>query len=737
MKNNLWESRFAQKEILCTLGPASRNPRVIARLTDLGVSLFRINLSHTKAEDLEEIVDSIRAITDVPICLDTEGAQVRTGDLDPKSLYIEENQIVRILNYPITGNAKEFNLYPCDIVNSLRPGDLISIDFNSVLVQVTSIITEGVTVRVLTGGLLGQNKAVTVDRELDMPPITAKDKACIKIGLSQKLQHFALSFANSGEDVDYIRSLLPEDAYLISKIESLSGINNLRAIAGRSNAILLDRGDLSREVPLEQIARAQKHIIRRGKEYGAMVYVDSNLLESMIESSNPTRAEVNDVFNTLVDGADGLVLAAETAIGAHPVNSAVMVSKIMRQFQEFDYGIKFSTQQIRQRNSLFLVEPHGGELVDLVSDVPDWSEIERFPKVEVDLKTIMDAEQIAIGTYSPLTGFMTKEQLESVVSNYRLPDGTIWPLPITLQANRKEALRLSPGDQVALGLNSNGEIYATMKVDDIYEYDLDSLSEKVFGTSNTAHPGVSLLKRQGGYFIGGEVRLYKRLPAEDKHYELTPLQMRKIFANKGWSRVVGFHTRNVAHRVHEFIQKQALEQFHCDGILIHPLVGPKKVGDYHPGIILKSYAMMIRHHYPDGKVLLSAFQSYPRYSGPREAVFTALCRKNFGCTHFIVGRDHSGVGDFYPPDAGHKLFEQLGDIGIQPIYFNEVHYHKDKKDYSQEIEGSEDRLLKISGTEGREMLRQGKCPPDWFMRKDIAKMIIDAMKAGDDVFYHE
>ncbi|MBZ0166158.1 MAG: sulfate adenylyltransferase, partial [Candidatus Omnitrophica bacterium] len=256
----------------------------------------------------------------------------------------------------------------------------------------------------------------------------------------------------------------------------------------------------------------------------------------------------------------------------------------------------------------------------------------------------------------------------------------------------------------------------------------------VFQTTDLAHPGVRLLMSQGDQFVAGKIELVKRVASTDKHFEITPKQSRKIFENKGWSRVVGFHTRNVAHRVHEYLQLEAFKKYHCDGILIHPLIGPKKKGDYSAQIILKSYEMMIRNYYPETKVLLGAFQNFPRYAGPREAVFTALCRKNFGCSHFIVGRDHSGVGKYYEPDAGHRLFDQLGDIGIQPIYFNAVHYHRTLQKYVEESQDEDAEYLKISGTEGREMLIQKQVPPDWFMREDISKLIIDEMDRGEDVF---
>lgn len=722
------------KEILCTIGPASCNKRVISRLEDIGVDLFRINLSHTKVENAADVIESISHLTNVPICLDTEGAQVRTGDLKNGSIHIDENSMVRILNKPVWGDRQKFNFYPCDIVGQLKIGDMISIDFNSVLIQVVEVDSEGVMARVLTGGKLGQNKAVTVDREIDMPALTAKDLEILRIGLDKGIKHVALSFANRGADVDYIREIVGMDCFLISKIESLKGVDNLQEIATKSNAILLDRGDLSRQVPIEQIPRAQKDIIYRAKGCGAKVYVATNLLESMISAPTPTRAEVNDIFNTLIDGADGLVLAAETAIGCYPIESAMMVSKVLAQYDEYAHCKSFSADKVRNNNSFLLVEPHGGKIIDVYNQFPHWKKIETYKKLKVDLRTILNVEQIGIGTFSPLRGFMTEVELVSVIADYCLPDGTVWPLPITLQIKEEQAKEYQSSDIIALCYGDNEEVYATIRVEDIYKFDLNIMAQEIFQTTETNHPGVKELMEKGSWFIGGKIELLKRIESSGKHFEITPKQTRKIFENKGWSRIVGFHTRNVVHRVHEHIQMLAFEDYHCDGLFIHPLVGPKKVGDYSAQIILKTYELMMSKYYPKEKVLLAAFQNYPRYSGPREAVFTAICRKNFGCSHFVVGRDHSGVGGYYSPDACHKLFEKLGDIGIKPIFYNAFHYCKICGSYVEKCDHHEDDLLEISGTQGRDMLILETTPPEWFMRKDISNMIIEDMKSGKEVF---
>ncbi|MFA4991112.1 MAG: sulfate adenylyltransferase [Candidatus Omnitrophota bacterium] len=732
MKKTMSKKRDSrgQKEILCTLGPSSMNDRVIARLEDLGVNLFRVNLSHTRIDDLRGVIDFIKSRTSVPVCLDTEGAQIRTGVFADKELLLEDNAVVRVLKKPAAGGVKGFNLYPLDIVDRLEAGDFISIDFNSALAQVIDRDRDGVLVRVLTGGLVGQNKAVSVERDIKLPALTDKDRKAMKIGAGMGIDHVALSFANEASDVDEIRSLFDKEIFVISKIESLKGLSNLEDIASCSNALLIDRGDLSRQIPIENIPRAQKDIIRRAKACGVKVYVATNLLESMVKSFNPTRAEVNDVFNTLADGADGLVLAAETAIGQYPINCATMVRKIMRQFEGQKKAC--SVENLRQKDSFLLAEPHGGTLVDRTRYDFDIKEIKRYKCLDVGVNVLLDAEQIAIGTFSPLEGFMNRRELDSVLRAYRLPKGAVWPIPITLQVDKRDAARFKEGDKAALVFK--GEVYAVLEVEDIYRYDLDKMAKETFMTNDADHPGVRALKGKGDYFLGGKVTLFRRLGSPYKYFELTPGEARAIFENKGWSRVVGFHTRNVIHRVHEHIQMLAFEKYNCDGIFVHPIVGPKKEGDYGAGIILKSYDLMAREYYPKGKVVMAAFQNYSRYSGPREAVFTALCRKNFGCGYFIVGRDHTGVGGYYRHDDAHRLFDRLGDIGITPIFFNKMHYCRKCGAYVERCGHGGKDTLDISGTEARKILQAGRRPPEWFMRREISELVLSEMGKGAEVF---
>jgi len=722
------------KEILSTLGPSSLNAKVISRLEDVGVSLFRINLSHTSIDDLKNVINEVRKYTSIPICLDTEGAQVRTGKLKQEYIHVLENKYLYIVQEIIEGNEEKICLFPSNVYEQLRIGDLISIDFNTVLVQVVGQDQIGWVTRIITGGQIGNNKAVSVDREIQLNPLTEKDKAAITIGLNLNIKHFALSFANHEDDVKLIRSLIGEQKNIISKIETLDGISNLEGILEQTDSILIDRGDLSRQISIEQIPRAQKEIIRQAKKKLVKCYVATNLLESMISQPNPTRAEVNDIFNTLEDGADGLVLAAETAIGKFPVSCAIMVCKLIWQFEEYSKNPIFSIDQSSSVNSVSVVEPHGGNLINRMISNDEVIEWDNLQKISVSLTDLMNVEQIAVGTYSPLKGFLTKNEVESVLNDYSLINGIVWTLPIMLQVSEDQIKGIKLNDSVALVLEDGDEIFAQMKISDIYSYDLTDLASRIFSTIDLTHPGVKKIHQGGSFFLGGEVKMIKRLSSELKQYEITPKQARSIFSNKNWVRILGFHTRNVAHRAHEFIQKVGFEKAHCDGLFIHPLVGPKKTGDYLPEVIMKSYELIAEKHFQDKSVLIAAFQNYPRYAGPREAVFTAICRKNFGCSHFIVGRDHSGVGSFYEPDAAQNLFNKLGDIGIKPIFFNEVNYCKKCEAHSESCDHDKSSIVKISGTDGRETIKRNELLPEWYMRKEISDYLLQSLASGKEIF---
>lgn len=704
---------------------------VISRLDELGVGLFRINLSHTPVAAVEETVARIQKFTDVPVCLDTEGAQVRTGKMRDGTVLIAENAVLQAVTEPIDGDDKKFSLYPGDVVDRLLPGDLISIDFDAVLVQVTGVEPGCATMRVINGGRMGSNKAVSIqNRVFDLPPLTDKDIQALRIGADMGVVNAALSFANRAEDVAALRSAFREDGFVISKIECRNGIHNLDEILTASDAALIDRGDLSREFPLERIPGLQKHIIGRAKSRNVPVYVATNLLESMVTSTTPTRAEVNDVYNTLMDGADGLVLAAETAIGAHPVRCANMIARMIREFEAIqqDEGTVYSFD-----TTSGLIEPHGGRLVQREVNASETVDLDRLPRLTLDERDLMDCEQLATGTYSPLSGPMNRTQLEDVLEHHRLPTGQVWTLPIIFQVPRSETSKFSMGDRVVLQ-SAAGTAHAYIDLEEIYQIDVDDVTKRWFGTDTDEHPGVAWVRSRGDTVIAGQVTLISRIELPFRHYALTPSETRHIFAHKGWSRVVGFHTRNIAHKAHNFIQLTGLANSHADGIYINPVVGPKKPGDFLTAPIIKSYQLLIeRAAFPAGKVMLGSFLTYSRYSGPREAVFTALCRKNMGCSHFIIGRDHTGVGDFYASDANRKLFDKIGDIGITPMFFDAVGYNEASGDHEFADDGKS--LTNISGTQVRETLRQGDRLPDWFVDPAVQDMLLAEIGAGQSLFH--
>jgi pyruvate kinase len=320
--------------ILCTLGPSSLRPDVIRRLDDRGVDLFRVNLSHTPPDAVAPTIELVRGCSRTPICLDTEGAQVRCGVMAP-DVTLEAGQLVRLSAGQRLGTAEELVLQPASTFAALREGSQLSIDFDGALLRVVDAEDAGATALVLEGGRVRSNKAVTVEPAPVLPPLSDKDLQAIAVGRSLGVRHFALSFASRAEDVAVIRDLLPADATVISKIESRAGVRNMDGIISASDAVLIDRGDLSREVPLEHVPFYQKVVVRQANRWNRPAYVATNLLESMITNRRPTVAEADDIANTLLDGVHGLVLAAETAIGVDPVGTVDMVLRVVAAFERW------------------------------------------------------------------------------------------------------------------------------------------------------------------------------------------------------------------------------------------------------------------------------------------------------------------------------------------------------------------------------------------------------------------
>ncbi|MGA7860985.1 MAG: pyruvate kinase [Thermoplasmata archaeon] len=321
-----------RRALLCTLGPTSLNERVITQLEQIGATRFRINMSHTDVGDLERIVQYIQNCTKVPISIDTEGARLRTG-LMSDGVAVEEGAQVRLVPEAFWGDAFTIPIAPRDAIAQLKPGSQMSIDFDAVILRIDKVNNGSAEATVLSGGEIGSRKAVTAFPSPQLPTFSEKDLLATRIALDNQVHEFALSFCEHRDAVDQLRGMIGPGNTIVSKIESQEGVRNLEEILKSTNRILIDRGDLSREVRIEGIPLLQKAIIRAANARKVPVYVATNLLESMVTRRVPTRAEVNDVINTLMDGADGLVLAAETAIGKYPVEAARMIATLMMEYE--------------------------------------------------------------------------------------------------------------------------------------------------------------------------------------------------------------------------------------------------------------------------------------------------------------------------------------------------------------------------------------------------------------------
>ncbi|MDG2033921.1 MAG: pyruvate kinase [Rhodospirillales bacterium] len=323
-------------EVLVTLGPASLSEDVVSKCVALGVTIFRINLSHTSLDDLESTITKIRSWTDVPICLDSEGAQLRNQVMSGGEIYFDTGDDIRIPFSPVTGSKTEISFTPTKMASQFQPGDRIRIDFDGAEFEVNHKMADHCLATVIKPGFVGSNKAADLNRPIEFDPLTTKDVAAIEIGHTCGIKNFALSFTNRPQDVIQMRAACGLDANIICKIESKEGVRNLDAILDEADAILIDRGDLSRQIELQKIPAFQRRIISTANGRGKPVYVATNLLESMIQKASPSRAEVNDVVSTLMMGADGLVLAAETAIGKYPVQAVEMIRLLIDEATTWD-----------------------------------------------------------------------------------------------------------------------------------------------------------------------------------------------------------------------------------------------------------------------------------------------------------------------------------------------------------------------------------------------------------------
>ncbi|MEH1791828.1 sulfate adenylyltransferase [Nostoc sp.] len=380
------------------------------------------------------------------------------------------------------------------------------------------------------------------------------------------------------------------------------------------------------------------------------------------------------------------------------------------------------------------IAPHGGQLVNRIATPEQRAEFlskaDFLPRVQLDDRAVSDVEMIAIGAFSPLTGFMNQEDYDRTVTEMRLANGLVWSIPITLSVSEEVASPLQEGSLIRLD-NSRGEFIAVLQLTQKYNYDKTREAIKVYRTDDVKHPGVHVLYNQGIVHLAGDIWLLQREPhPQFPTYQIDPAASRQLFKDKGWKTIVGFQTRNPIHRAHEYIQKCALEI--VDGLFLHPLVGATKEDDIAADVRMRCYEILLEHYYPLDRVTLAINPAAMRYAGPREAIFHALVRKNYGCTHFIVGRDHAGVGDYYGTYDAQYIFDEFApsELGIVPMKFEHAFYCMRTKQMatSKTSPSRPEERIHLSGTKVREMLRRGELPPPEFSRPEVAAELARAMR---------
>lgn len=414
------------------------------------------------------------------------------------------------------------------------------------------------------------------------------------------------------------------------------------------------------------------------------------------------------------------------------------LSKILMRLEELGYiplhGAAVEVAGRAAGTKKTLIAPHGGELVSRFARGSSREALAEKAKglvaIDLDERSESDVEMIAVGAFSPLRGFMGSKDYLRVVREMRLESGLPWSMPITLAVSEDQAEKIAVGSQAALRAR-DGRLVAVLDVSDKWRPDKELEAREVYRTTEAKHPGVGYVLSTGPVYVGGEIHVLDR-PASPlfPSYHRDPAEVRAMLAERGWARVVGFQTRNPIHRAHEYITKTALEM--CDGLLIHPLVGATKSDDIPADVRMRCYEALIEKYYPSSRVLLSIYPAAMRYAGPREAIFHAIARKNYGCSHFIVGRDHAGVGSYYGTYDAQELFNVYGasELGIVPLCFENAFYSTvvGSMGTAKTAPGDASTQVNLSGTKVREMLSRGELPPEEFSRPEVAKILIESMR---------